>query len=86
VNILIVGNKDTGKSNLANMLKNDIFKLDKEATIIIDDSSLQNGNFGSGHNIHNIKVCRTEEVSNLNDYDVRINIVDGKFKEWFDNL
>jgi GTPase SAR1 family protein len=90
MNILIVGQPDTGKSNLADIIKNNIFKMDKESTIVINDYNKDsNSEFGSGVNKHKIKIIKrgTEGgVIDFKEFDIVIDISSKSFKEWFDQL
>lgn len=87
MNILITGKSETGKSNMVDIIKNTIFKMDNDCTITINDPNKKHNHFGSGKNIHNIEVKRMEDnYADLNEYDVRIVINNGNFKNWYDKI
>ena len=75
MNIIIIGKTGVGKSNLADILKNVIFKMDSDSEVMVDDPDRESKQLGSGKNIHTIKVVRENEVpENLTVYDMVINI------------
>lgn len=81
--ILIAGELGTGKSNLGDMIKNYIFKVDKNSTIVTDDPSRQIKLLGSGKNIYNIRVSKSFTKDVLNNADIIININSDSFNKWF---
>jgi CO dehydrogenase nickel-insertion accessory protein CooC1 len=95
MNILIVGKSGVGKSNLGDIIRNTIFKLDNNAIIHTDDPDRSVKTFGTGSNEYNIHVRKIgeegftkgaiEEYSFEKDGepDVVIEITSDKFKEWF---
>jgi dephospho-CoA kinase len=86
--ILIVGKSGAGKSNFADILKNLIFKMDKDSEIIIDDPDRDVKKLGNGSTVHKIKVRRPEESTgdDVSDCDILIQIKSDKFKQWFDKI
>jgi len=84
--IIIIGKSGVGKSNLSDLLRNLIFKLDKDSKIMVDDHDRQIKEFGSGQDNHTIRVARDDSNINITDYDIEIRIKTNKFKDWFDNL
>jgi len=56
MDILIVGPSGSGKSKLGDLIKNTVFKLDREAHVHTDDQDREVKDFGGGKNLYNIKV------------------------------
>jgi hypothetical protein len=96
MNILIVGKSGVGKSNLGDIVKNTIFKLDSNAKIESDDPDRAVKSFGKGNNVYNIRVKKLWEGQDVGKYmdsiflesgsetqDVIIVINNKKFMEWF---
>ena len=83
--IAIIGNHGVGKSNMADIIRNAIFKSDKDAAINMDDDSRDIKVFGHGKNIYNIHVAGDIEVLST-EPDILINIKGGEFKLWFDKM
>jgi ABC-type cobalamin/Fe3+-siderophores transport system ATPase subunit len=87
MNIIIIGKTGVGKSNLADILKNVIFKMDSDSEVMVDDPDRESKQLGSGKNIHTIKVVRENEVpENLTVYDMVINIKGNGFQEWYSHI
>jgi dephospho-CoA kinase len=86
MNILIIGKSGVGKSNLADLLKNLIFKMDKQSNITINDPDREVKQFGSGISCHTITVVRDKVEANEFEYDIEIEIKTNQFKDWFDKL
>lgn len=88
MDILILGKSGVGKSNFADMLKNVIFKMDKDAEVLVDDPDRESKQLGSGKNIHKIKVRRIEnrDENDMNSCDILIQIKNEKFKQWFEEI
>ena len=91
MNILIVGKSGVGKSNLGDIVKNTIFKLDADATINSDDPDRAVKSLGKGNNKYSISIKQLKEGANLHDMfseellqgDVIILLTNQKFQEWF---
>lgn len=82
--ILIKGKSGVGKSILADILKNLIFKMDNNSEILIDDPDRETKQLGSGLNIHTIKVVRNDVEVDKNEFDIVIDIKSNQFKDWYD--
>lgn len=91
MNILLVGKSGLGKSNLGDIVRNTVFKLDSNSTINSDDPDRSMKSLGSGSNIYNISVRQlgsNESLENLtkeelHDKDIVIYLGSKKFLEWF---
>ena len=92
MNILIVGKSGVGKSNLGDIIRNTIFKLDSDALIKTDDPDRSVKTFGTGSNEYGISIERadeweslrsavTEEVTSKEDIIIVIN--NENFQKWF---
>ena len=84
--ILILGKSGTGKSNLSDALRNAIFKVDDDCTILTDDEDRQVKKFGSGSNEYTINVARNLEKEVEEKADVIIELRTEKFLEIFRKL
>ena len=74
MNILITGEHETGKSILANKIKNYIFKVDKDSKISLRDSSEPDKVTGHGANEYVIVVNSKLTDEDLQEADVIITI------------
>jgi len=91
MNILIVGKSGLGKSNLGDIVKNTIFKMDGNATINTNDPDRAVKAFGTGSNVYNINIKQLAEGVSIKDlakeaieeYDIIIDINNKAFLEWF---
>ena len=81
--ILVHGKSGLGKSNLGDVIKGIIFKMDPSCAIHVDDEDRKVKTFGGGDNEHTINVMRTLEEEDEKLADVVIRIRTGKFKEWY---
>ena len=88
MNILIVGEHGTGKSNMVDLLRNMIYKLDKDCTITTNDPDRSVKVIGSGHKQHQVDVLNQEADNVLipKGYDVVVYQQNQNFKKWFDEV
>jgi CO dehydrogenase nickel-insertion accessory protein CooC1 len=84
--ILIVGKSGNGKSNLADLIKNAIFKADAESCININDPDRENKSLGQGKNEYNINVRREASQEDKNKADISVEINNGRFIERFKEI
>lgn len=68
MNILIVGPTNSGKSRLGDLIRNTIFRLDKEAKIVVHDSDRSKEPFGNGSNVYDIEVFQ-RPVTEIKGFD-----------------
>jgi predicted ATP-binding protein involved in virulence len=78
-NILIVAPTGYGKSNLADAIRNAIFKADINAHIHVDDHDREKKDMGDGINIYNIVVRQKATEEDAEKADVVVNINNKKF-------
>ena len=83
MNILIVGDSGSGKSNLGDFIRNLVFKLDREASITTDDLDREVKTFGSGKNVYNLKVQRSPTDEEVKKADIVISLNNKAFSDWF---
>ena len=93
MNILIIGESGSGKSNLGDLIRNGIFKADKNSSIRTDDIDREVKTFGKGKNIYNLQIRQLdgkEAVSidgmELSKFDVIVLLKGGEFKKRFEQL
>ena len=88
MNILIVGEHGTGKSNMVDLLRNMIYKLDKDCTITTNDPDKTLKSIGSGNRQHNVMVVTPQDEKTAVDVapDIRVELVNQDFKKWFDEV
>lgn len=92
MNILIAGKSGTGKSNLGDIIRNGIFKADKNSRIKTNDTDRQVKEFGSGKNVYNLIIRKTGDIAvsglDANDLeqDVIIILRGGEFKKRYNSL
>ena len=93
MNILIVGESGSGKSNLGDLIRNGIFKADKNSSIRTNDVDRQAKAFGSGKNIYNLHIRKLDgkeamfvDGVDMGKYDVVVLLKGGDFKKRFDEL
>jgi len=77
MDILIVGPSGSGKSKLGDLVRNTIFKLDKEAKILTRDPDRGAEPFGEGKNTYNVEVRQIplEELNTLFPDELRSNVI-----------
>lgn len=80
--ILIHGKSGSGKSNLSDLIRNAIFKADRDSKIITDDEDRQIKDWGKGSNEYTVNVMRTLEKEDEEKADIIVNIKNNKFREW----
>ena len=83
--ILIVGKSGMGKSNLADILKAEIFKRDRNCTISTNDLDREHKTLGHGNSPYNITVSR-ELPTELSKFDITIQIHTPALKSKLDLL
>jgi len=86
MNILIVGNSGMGKSNMADLLRNGIFKADREAAIKIDDADRVAKAMGNGKNEYSIVVRQQATKEDEDRADVVVEIKSKAFIDKFKEL
>ena len=92
--ILIVGKSGYGKSNMGDLVRNTIFKMDEDAVITSHDPDRSVKVLGHGQNIYNVKVKQLGPEDNLasltpeeaSSADVIISVTNEKFLEWFRSI
>lgn len=65
MDILVVGPSGSGKSKLGDLIRNTIFKIDKDSKIVTNDPDRGKEPFGEGKNIYNLEV-KQESLDILN--------------------
>lgn len=91
MNILVIGKSGFGKSNLGDIVRNTIFKLDSNSTIHSSDPDRSIKSLGQGSNIYNISVRQLKDEETLDSLtkeefeksDIVIYLTSKKFNEWF---
>lgn len=93
MDILIVSKSGFGKSNMGDIIRNTIFKLDSDSTVNSGDPDRSMKYLGHGSNVYNITVrqLRPEEnLSNLTkeelENDIVVYIGSKRFSEWFETV
>jgi ribose 1,5-bisphosphokinase PhnN len=92
MDILIIGPSGSGKSKLGDLVRNTIFKLDKEAKILTKDPDRGVEPFGEGKNTYNIEIeqASREHLSAVNVVDLKKDIVivltKGSVAKWFTDV
>jgi nitrogenase subunit NifH len=88
VNILVVGKSGVGKSNLADVIKHAIFKVDKDCIIHTDDPDRASMHLGSGNNQYSIMIRKPENLSleEEEQADIAITINNGNFAQWYEKF
>lgn len=89
--IAIVGISGIGKSNLGDIIRNTIFKLDSNSCIRTNDPDRTKVTLGSGSNMYNVNIVKVGEEQSVidvikktnQDNDITIVINNKKFLEWF---
>ena len=90
MNILIAGKSGYGKSNLGDIIRNVIFKIDGNSTLNSNDPDRSIKSLGHGSNIYNVTIRQLDSKESLDsltkeelENDVVIYIGSKKFSEWF---
>lgn len=90
VNILIVGKSGYGKSNLGDIIRNAIFKIDGNSAISSNDPDRSVKLLGHGSNAYKVDVRQLDSEESLGsltkeelDNDIVVYIGNKQFSEWF---
>jgi hypothetical protein len=93
MNILIVSESGSGKSNLGDIIRNGIFKADKNSIIKTNDMGREVKSFGNGKNVYNLSIRKLEgqemmsiDGIDLSKYDIVVLLKGGEFKKTYDKL
>lgn len=92
MNILLVGESGTSKSNLGDILRRAIFRTDPNSHIHTDDPSRDMKEFGHGTNLYNISVRQLKkgekltDLGDLSNQDVVVFLNGPEFKKWFEEV
>lgn len=93
MNILIIGKSGTGKSNLGDIIKTAIFKVDKDAKIETNDPGRSIKVFGSGNTLYQINMKQYDNTlpylivqEDVNNYDVIVIMINNNFYTWFKTI
>ncbi len=86
MNILITGKSGSGKSNLGDIVKNFIFKIDKDCHIFNNDIDRNDKEFGRGKNEYNMYVKQIPTKEDVDQADVIINLQTKAFHDWFHKI
>lgn len=93
MNILIVGESGSGKSNLGDLIRNSIFKADKNSSIHTDDTDREVKTFGKGKNLYNLQIRQLDgkeamsiDGVDLSKFDIVVFLKGGEFKKRFEQL
>lgn len=74
MNILITGQSGTGKTILANKIKNYIFKVDANSKIFINDANEPVKEIGKGTNEYYINIMQIAKEEELTEADIVVEI------------
>ena len=88
MNILIVGEHGTGKSNMVDLLRNMIYKLDKDCTITTNDPDKTLKSIGSGKRQHTVDTGLDPGFATGHEgpEDIVVILKTQNFKKWFDEV
>jgi predicted ATP-binding protein involved in virulence len=86
LDILIIAPSGYGKSNLADIVKNSIFKADINAHIHVDDKDRELKELGDGKNKYNIIVRREKFDEDIAKADIIVEIKSKKFYERYHEI
>lgn len=84
MDIMIIGVPGSGKSEVGDIIKNTIFKIDPNSTIINHDPDRTYKPFGDGKNIYNIYTKQVDSLplEEMKKYGVVITLNGTAVKEW----
>jgi predicted ATP-binding protein involved in virulence len=86
LNILIIAPSGYGKSNLADAVRNAIFRKDTNANIHVDDKDREKQDMGEGTNVYNIVVRREKLKVDEDKADVVVEIKTKKFYDKYHEI
>lgn len=91
MNILIIGKTGTGKSNLVDIIRSTIFRVDPDAKIETNDPGRSIKVFGKGgkqYNVNTKQVKNNNEISlfEIDNNDVLIIMCNDNFYKWFHEI